>query len=214
MRLRDFQRDFNKNFELNFKKMTELFSEVSDSLRSPQARALFASALEFLKPHHLALGLRVAKLSRTRLEVVVPHRWRNQLEAEELDPGILTTASAMGAQLLMRRMDLPDLGPMTIEEIHFFRHSKLAGDLRGRLEFSKLAQEAFRAELKKKTKTKLELLMIFFDQFDRRVADCQIVCHCTAVQSLGWSEEPQAGAFDRRFAERTSLDPSAVGKSE
>lgn len=188
MRLRDFQVDINKNLNRNLKKVAEIFADVSGSLQSPRARALFTSALEFVKPHHLALGLRVSRLSTSKIEVVIPDRWKNQVEGGEVDPGILTTTATMGAQLLLRRMDIPDLGPLFLEEVHLIRLSRLVGELRGRMELSKVAQEAFRAELKKKSDTKLELLMIFYDGFDKRLADCQLTYHCKAVSSLEWKD--------------------------
>ncbi len=180
--------DINKNLGRNLKKMAEIFGEVSESIHNHRARELLNSALEFLKPHHLALGLRISRLSTTRVEVVVPTRWKNQTDSGEIDPGILTTAAMMGSQLLLRRMDQPDLGPLALEEIHFVRLSRLTGELRGRLELSKLAQESFRAELKKKGFAKLELMMIFYDAFEKRLADCQMMFHCKAVNSIGWTD--------------------------
>lgn len=193
MRLRDFQVDINKNFNRNLKKMAEIFNDVSVSLQSPRARALFTSALEFVKPHHLALGLRVSRLNVTRIELVVPDRRKN-LIAAEMDPGILVTAAGMGAQLLLRRMDQPDLGVVELKEAHLNRLTRLQGELRGRLEFPKISQETFRAELKKNKMATLELLMIFYDAFEKRVADCQLIYHCGAVSPLEWKdryERPQ-----------------------
>lgn len=179
------------NFSRNLKKVAEIFGEVSESIQNQRARHLLTSALEFVKPHHLALGLRVSRLSTTRIEVVVPHRWKNQTDSGEIDPGILTTAATMGAQLLLRRMDQPDLGPLSLEEIHFHRLTRLNGELRGRLELSKISQEAFRAELKKKATAKLELTMIFYDAFEKRLADCQMIFHCKAVNSIEWSGDEE-----------------------
>lgn len=172
----------------NLKKLGEIFEEVSGSFQNHRARAFLTSALEFIKPHHLALGLRVSRLSTSKIEVVVPDRWKNQTDNGEIDPGILTSAAVMAAQLLLRRMDIPDLGPLALEEMHFVRLSRLTGELRGRLELAKLSQEAFRAELKKNSTAKLELMMIFYDGFEKRLADCQLIYHCKAVNSLEWKD--------------------------
>ena len=101
MRLRDFQLDINKKIKM----LSQLFGEVSDSVQSPRMRAFLTSALEFLRPHHVALGLRVSRLSTTHVEVVIPGGKRNLSDRGEIDPGILTTAATLGLQLLLRRID-------------------------------------------------------------------------------------------------------------
>lgn len=193
MRLRDFQQDINKKFKV----LTQLLGEVSESVRSPRAKALLTSALEFVKPHHLALGLRVSRLSTTRIEVVVPIERRFKKSANQppahlsaldmiLDPGVLTTAAVMGSQLLMQRLDLPHLGLSQIRETHFRALGTMTSDLRGRLELTKLAQEALRAELKKNGSSEIELVMSFFDESERLVADCTLSFHCQAADQIDW----------------------------
>lgn len=184
--------DINKNLNIKAKKLAEFFGEVSDSLQSSRARDLFNSALEFLRPQHLSAGLRVARLNVTQVEVVVPSWKRNQTASGETDPGILTTAGVLGAQLLLRRLNQADLGNIEIEEIHLTRLSRLLSELRGRIEFSKLAQENFRAELKKKGAARLDLLMIFYDSFEKRMADLQINLLCKSVSSIAWKDSHES----------------------
>lgn len=167
--------------------MSELLSEISETVQSPRARAFLTSALEFVRPHHLALGLRVSRLSITHVEVVVPQQKPEYGENYGIDPGVFITAASLGAQLLLRRLDQPDLGAVMIRDAHFQALSPLNSELRGRLELTKLTQEALRAELKKKGSSELELVMSFFDESDRRAADCSILYLCRAADQISWT---------------------------
>lgn len=167
--------------------LTELLSEVSETVKSPRARAFLSSALEFVKPYHLALGLRVSRLSTTHVEVVVPApKKAEDAFQSEIDPGVLTTAANLGAQLLLRRLDQPDLGVFTIQETRLTRLSDLDLQLRGRLEFTKLAQEALRADLQKNGSGEIELVMTFFNESEIRTADCSLTYLCRASDQISW----------------------------
>lgn len=195
MRLRDFQQDINKKFKLLSEAIGEFTESFSENLQSPRARALLSSALEFVKPHHLALGLRVSRLSTTRIEVVVPLRSKlPEMPAGEasevfMDPGVLTTAANLGAQLLLRRQDQAELGIGQVAEAHLRFLGPIASTLRGRLEFSKIAQESLRAELKMNGRADIELVMAFFDDSERMVADCSLQYVARHSDQLTWTEK-------------------------
>lgn len=198
MRLRDFQQDFNKKLAirtglagLTGLKWPEIFGtlgEIVESIQNRKTRAFLNSALEFLKPHHLALGLRISRLSTTHVEIVVPKMAKSLSSSGELDPGVVTSAALLAVELLMRRMGLDDLGELSLDDFTFNRNSPMTGEVRGRLEFGKLSQEAFRAELRKLGKSQLNLQMSFFDQDEKRVADFQGNFSCSFVQKLAWNE--------------------------
>lgn len=191
MRLRDFQQDINKKFKL----LSEVLSEFSETVQSPRARALLSSALEFMKPHHVALGLRVSRLSTTRIEVIVPLRaWGRGLPVTEalepaIDPGVLTTAATLAAQLLLRRQDQPELSAGQVTEAHVRLVAPVRSALQGRLEFSKIAQESLRAELKKNGRAEIELGMAFFDDAERLVADCSLQFVARNSDQLTWTQK-------------------------
>lgn len=171
--------------------LTELLAEVRETVQSPRARAFLSSALEFLRPYHLALGLRISRLSTTRVEIVVSPREEQreshrEASAMNIEPGALVTAATLAAQLLLRRMDQPDLGSLEIQEARLERLGEWSGELRGRLEFSKLAQETMRAELKKMGHAELDLTMSFFDVHEQRRADCQLKYLCQMADQLEW----------------------------
>lgn len=166
--------------------LSELFGDVTETVQSPWAKAFLTSALEFFRPHHLALGLRISRLSTTHVEVLVPGNKRSLTDKLELDPGVLTTAAVLGMQLLLRRIDQPDFESFRIAEAHLLRWDDLAGELRGRLEFDKLSQEAFRAELRKTGFSELALEMNFFDEFEKRVASCSLVLLCRSSDQIPW----------------------------
>lgn len=197
MRLRDFQQDINKKFKLLSDLFGETLNEFSETLRSPRARALLSSALEFVKPHHLALGLRVSRLSTTRIEVVVPLRAQSTgvpageaaADGLALDPGVLTTAANLGAQLLLRRQDQAALGGGEVTEAHLRFLGPVRSTLRGRLEFPKIAQESLRAELGKNGRAEIELVMAFFDDSERLVADCSLRYVARDSDQLTWTEK-------------------------
>lgn len=195
MRLRDFQQDFNRKLAvktgIRWSQVFDAVGEIVDSIQGRRTRALLNSALEFVRPHHLALGLRVARLSTTHVEVVVPQLAKTKTESGETDPGVLTSAGLMAVELLMRRTDLVDLGEMELQDLHFNRLVPLKQEVRGRLELSKLAQETLRIDLRKNGESNLELQMIFFDADERRVADCQLNYRCKFVQKLNWKDQDE-----------------------
>lgn len=178
MRLRDFQPDFNKKLKM----LTELLTEVTETVQSPRAKAFLSSALQFVRPHHLSLGLRISRLSTTHVEVQVPLLGKS--EAHEA--GTLVTAATLAAQLLLRRVDQPDIGPCEVQEVRFERLGALTSSLSGRLEFSKLAQENLRAELRKAGSAELELTLSFFDANERREADCTLKYLCRSADQIAW----------------------------
>lgn len=165
--------------------------EIVDSLQSRKTRALLNSALEFVKPHHLAQGIRVARLSTTHVEVVVPLLAKTKTETGELDPGVLVSAALMSVELLMRRSDLSDLGDLELVQMQFSRLASLRKEVRGRLELSKISQEALRVDLRKTGQAEMDLQMIFFDEDDRRLADCHMSYRCKFVQKLDWKEQDE-----------------------
>jgi len=175
MRLRDFQLDINKKIKM-----------LSEVVGGNATRAFLTSALEFFRPHHLALGLRISRLSTTHVEVVVPVNKRSLNDQSELDPGILTTATTLGVQLLLRRIGQPEFEGGRFEEAHLQRWGDLRGELRGRAEFDKLQQEVFRAELRKQGHSDLELEMNFFDSSEKRVAACKLILQCRASDQISW----------------------------
>lgn len=190
MRLRDFQQDFNRKLVVKtgipWAQVLGSISDLVETIQHRKTKALLNSALEFVRPHHLALGIRVARLSTTHVEVVVPVLSKTKTETGELDPGVLTSAALMSVELLLRRTDLADLGDVDLQEMHFAKILPLKNELRGRLEISKLAQESLRVDLRKKGEAQLDLQMIFFDPQDQRAADCQMNYHCKFVEKLDW----------------------------
>lgn len=194
MRLRDFHQDINKKFEILkemdraqlFRGLVQDISQWVETMQTPWAKHLLSSALEFVRPHHLALGLRFSRLSTTHVEVVVPKQVGFTSERDVADPGVYTTAAALGAQLLMRRLDLSDLGPLHLKDLHLQILGLESGEVRGRMEFTKLAQEALRVELKKKGFAQLDLMMSFFDESEKRIADVTLNYGCQSADQLGW----------------------------
>mgnify|MGYP001308271281 CR=1 FL=1 len=195
MRLRNFQPDINKNLRLGVDQLTLFLSDFVATVQNPRTKRLLASALELVRPQHLALGIRVSRLSTTHVEVVVPNRRKNQTLAGELDPGVLVTASLLGADLLLSRMDQPHVLSPECQRVEWQKFRSLKGaplrELRGRLEITKLNQETLKLEIRKRGESHLELMMNFYDGEEQRVAECQMSFICREQNQLNWKDSSQ-----------------------
>lgn len=168
MRLSDFQPDFKKIAAL----AGQLAEELTSSVDQAHAKRILSSALGWLKPYHLAIGFRVRKLSRARVEALVPSNTHNLRSNQEFHESVVISVAQEICQLLIARWELPVT--YELDQIRFDRLQKMKGDLTLRLEWEEISREALRAELHQKDWAHQEWSVYAFDQDEKRVADIHL----------------------------------------
>jgi len=178
MRLRDFQQDFKKIARL----AGGLAEDLTGSLDQAQAKRLLSSALDWVRPFHLAIGFRIRKLSRDRAEAVIPNRAHNTNADGDVQEAVVISVAQELSKLLIARWELPV--EFELDQIQFQRLQRMSGELVVRLEWEELSREALRAELMQKTWALQEWAVFVNDQNDRRVADVHLNFKLRLPQSL------------------------------
>lgn len=182
MRLRDFQYDFNKNFKKIAGVFGSLTEDFTGSLDQAQIRRLLNSALDWVRPYHLAIGFRIRKLSRSQVEAVIPARSHNLNSLGEMEEGVLISVAHQMLKLLIARWELQM--DAEVDQIRFERLQPIKGEMVARLEWDDLSREAMRAELVREGVTQNNWQILFSDASDRRVAVVEFVMKVKMPQSL------------------------------
>lgn len=159
-----------RGLRLNTSDITALLEEIS-----PKAsHAALGYAADLLRPFSVGMGLRISRLSDSQVEVVLPGRTRNKNEEGQMHEGAILAAAVEAARSLLQRH--APLGEFKISsrkiEIENFQPS--SGELRFRLELSETLRESVLAELRKRRKSQLDLLVQAYDEKDFVVAEINL----------------------------------------
>lgn len=139
---------------------------------APQSsQQVLSYALEFFRPFVRGLGLRVARLTDTQIELVLPAREKNLSEEGQLHEGACTAAAVEAFRLLWARH--APLGKITFDfqEILFKKHQVWQGEARLRWELPESVRQKALAELRQQRRTKVEGLLFLDDEKDQRAAE-------------------------------------------
>lgn len=169
MRLRDFQQDFNRNFKKIAGLVGSLTEDLTGSMDQAQLRRLLNSALDWVRPFHMAIGFRVRKLTRSQVEAVIPDRVHNQNSSGEVEEAVAISVAVQMVKLLIARWEVPV--EWELDQIRFDRLQPMKGELVARLEWEDLGREALRAELVRSSRALFECFVHLTDAQDKRVAD-------------------------------------------
>lgn len=164
--------------------MGNLTEDLAGSLSHEQIKQLLSSALDLVRPYHLAIGTRIRRLSRSQVEVLIPAKPHNLNSQGSIEEGILLSLGIQMCRLLLARWEwvvTPELEQAELVKLASFPHE---GDLIGRLEWGQVAREALRAEVVDQVQTQNTWTVHFFDREDRRVADLVLVWKIRGSQSL------------------------------
>lgn len=183
MKLRDIQQDFNRNFKKIGSLLGSLTEDLTGSLNQDQLRRILSSALDWLRPYHLAIGFRVRKLSRSQVEAVIPDRAHNLNSKGEIEEAVAISVAIQMAKLLMARWEVPVA--FELDQVRFERLQALKGEVVARLEWEDLAREALRAEVLQQSVGLNEFYIHLYDAEEKRIADIQVVLKVSLPESLG-----------------------------
>ena len=190
MTLRDFQRDFNKNFGQNFNKVADflesLVTDMADQISSPGTKKTLNSALDLFRPHFISLGVRIAILSPTHVELTLPMKARSLDEQGEILPGVQISAAIEAYKLLWKRNAPEGEFQIVIKsaKAQFFKSARTDLHLRG--ELSEISRESRRAELSKNKRATHEMTLNFYDDQDQIVTEVEVKSELLFKEMLEW----------------------------
>ena len=194
MTLRDFSPDFNKNLgrrlnnlanKLGFK-ATLLLSDLAEQVTSPQAKLALNSALDYIRPHLISLGLRISILAVDQVEMTLPRKARNLDRKGRLLPGIQISAAIEAYKLLWQRNAPEGIFDVQILSVNTRFMKTSQGDLKIRGELSELSREGAWAELRKNKRSRHQARMLVFDQEKQMVAEIEIESELFLLETLEW----------------------------
>lgn len=194
MTLRDFSPDFNKNFSRKMNNLaakigisaTQLLSELAQQMTSSQARTALNSALDFVRPHLVSLGVRISVLGTDQVEMLLPRKTRNIDRSGNILSGVQISAATEAFKLLWQRNAPEGIFDIQIKTVNSRFMKSARGDLKIRGELSELSREAAWAELRKNKRTQFQSTMLIFDQEKQIVAEIEIDSELFLRETLEW----------------------------
>jgi hypothetical protein len=190
MTLRDFQKDFNKNFKTQLRKLQSLAKEISgqvlDQAEDGALKRSLNSALDLLRPHSLSLGLRIARLSDSLCELVIPRKDRNLDEQGHILEGVLISSAVEAFKILLRR----NLGSNELQIVCKHASFELLrlgqGDLRVRANLPEIQRESLLAELGRAKQTQIEAPVLIFEKTEQLCAQVQMSFYISQQSKIEW----------------------------
>lgn len=178
--------NFNKITKADFKPIQRVLEDVADGLKSPRARRVFNSALDYLRPYVQSLGLRITSLTRHRVEVLLPAKMRNLDEQNQVLEGAVISAATHAFRLLWNENKLEGDFQLQITSVHLQKQKVLQGDLRLRWELSELHRESIFAELIGQKRSRQETVIGVYNQDDMLVAQVDLKAEISLTEMLEW----------------------------
>ena len=152
----------------------------------PNAK-IVSLALDLLKPHIQALGLRVAKLSRTHVEIILPSKYRNLTAKGFVLEGAVVMAACEALRWLWLQNKPEGSFSHEFGRIQFESVKPLSGQLRLRAELTELARETALLELSKMQKSELTVMVLVFDHDEQLVAQVELESRLRLTPALEWT---------------------------
>lgn len=135
------------------------------------SQSVLSYALDFIRPHTLGMGLKIARLSDTQVEVTIPFRTRNLTENHEIDESVCTAAAIEGARCLwLRHAPIGQLS-FSVVEMRFKKFRPLHGPCRARMELSEVTREKVLVDLRRRQFSECTNSISLFDDKDQNVAE-------------------------------------------
>lgn len=157
-----------------------------EDIAPPASRAALSGALDFVRPFTAGMGLRVARISDTQIEIVIPPRARNLDSEGRLHDGALIAAGVEAAKLLWTRH--APLGRFDVETraLSLDVRKPAAKIVRARLELNETARETALAQLRRAREASSDIALRFVDEDERSVADMTLslkLSHTPALEN-------------------------------
>ena len=162
--------------------MGSLTDDLTGALDQAQVKRILNSALDWVRPFHLAIGFRVRKLSRSQVEALIPARPHNLNSIGEVEEAVIISVALQMVKLMIARWEVPVTADL--DQIRFERLQALKGELNARLEWEDLSREALRADLVQNRNALNDWYVHLYDSQEKHVADVQLTMKIRLPQSL------------------------------
>ena len=153
---------------------------------SPKAsHAALGYAMNLMRPFSAGMGIRIARLSDTQVELVLPVKNRNLNKSGEIHEAALLASATEAAQLLWERhAPMGDFKIYTRRvQLETFKH--LTDEIRIRLELPESLRESVLTEIRKTRKGRAEMQAHIYDVNDQAVAEVQLDMEFSHTPSIG-----------------------------
>lgn len=157
----------SRGLNLSAADLAALIEEIAPTA----SRAALSGALDFLRPFTAGLGLRVARLSDTQIELIIPSRERNRGSDDKLHEGVLIGAGVEAAKLLWSRHAPLGAFDAEVRAMTYDAHRSTSSPVRVRLELGETARENALAQLRKDREATSDLSLRFIDDEEQSIAD-------------------------------------------
>ena len=147
---------------------------------SPQmTREALSYFLEFFRPATIGMGLRIAKINDTQIELIIPDRHKNKDEEGYFLDSALTTSGVESFKLLwLRHAPIGEfhfkIQKMTFEKMGNAFNEKKINTVRVRFELPAEFREGALAQLRSEQKTVVDHKISFFDENDSLFAEMSL----------------------------------------
>ena len=147
------------------------FAALVENVSPKASQGILSYALDFIRPLALGMGLKIARLSDTQVEVSIPFRAKNLTENGEIDESVCTAAAIEGARSLWRRHAPMGHLQLSVLELRFKKHRLIQSACRARMELSESSREKVLAQLRRHRVSECENNISFFDDKDQKIAE-------------------------------------------
>ena len=176
-------------------KSVEGAERVLDALphrgRIRSVRDAFSVALDLAKPYWQGLGLRIVKLGPAGIEVIVPAKLNNADAHQEIEEGVLCSASLFALRSLWQRMAPREGTNLWVQKIEFERLHDFTqrtpstnGDLRIKTELLPTNRELLYAELLKSSKAQMQWSLLVTNENEKLVARVSVETIITMLDAF------------------------------
>lgn len=167
------------------KNINNIAESLSKNLRT-QGKYGLNLALDFIRPYFLSLGLRVAKLNSTQVEIVIPYKIKNLSGLNGIHEGVLVSTLIEGVHTLWNRNRPEGNFKVLVMGLGFSFLKPLQSDLRLRIEMNEVSRENSLAQLQIAQQAEQEIIGKFYNQDEILVAEGQIQLKLTNTPEIEW----------------------------
>ena len=177
----ELQKEFEaRGLRLSATDIAALLEEISPK----GSRVALGYALDYLRPFSMGMGFRIARLSETQVEMIIPFRFRNKNESGSLHEATLLPAAIEAANIFWQRhIDGSFQIYVTAQKSKWIK--PLFEDARLRFETPKSQREFILAQLRENTECPIEIKFQVYDASEILVAETELKLILKKTLTLG-----------------------------
>jgi acyl-coenzyme A thioesterase PaaI-like protein len=169
--------------------ITKNFNNIAENLSQDLWRKTKQGlnfALDYVRPFFKSLGLRIAKLRSTQIEIIIPTKPKNWKSNGRIHEGVLLSTMIEAIEILWHRNRPEGNFNLQIQKAQIEFYKTLNSDIRFRMEMTEIERESVFAELNKTQESEQELIGKFYNQDEILVAEGQLKIKLTSPLEIEW----------------------------